>query len=203
MRLLERRKRQLEDRLSAGVRGSRLATAAARPVRAIPRRALERHHSVSSSTGSTASSLPNGSGAIRRLSADARATASFLGTSSRSVMTRTSTALTTRQRQARQAYISSRRKGTTNDQQDDQGRHRRVGNCASSLLQGIEYYRNADPSETVPGLMHVVLGGYHVGDTQIVAAFDVDAEKVGLDLSKAIWASRTTRSGSPTCRPSV
>jgi myo-inositol-1-phosphate synthase len=65
-----------------------------------------------------------------------------------------------------------------------------VGNCASSLLQGIEYYRSADPSETVPGLMHVVLGGYHVGDTQIVAAFDVDAEKVGLDLSKAIWASQ-------------
>ncbi|MGA2211437.1 MAG: inositol-3-phosphate synthase [Acidimicrobiales bacterium] len=65
-----------------------------------------------------------------------------------------------------------------------------VGNCASSLLQGIEYYRTADPSETVPGLMHVVLGGYHVGDTQIVAAFDVDAEKVGLDLSKAIWASQ-------------
>jgi myo-inositol-1-phosphate synthase len=65
-----------------------------------------------------------------------------------------------------------------------------VGNCSSSLLQGIEYYRNADPSETVPGLMHVVLGGYHVGDTQIVAAFDVDAEKVGLDISKAIWASQ-------------
>ncbi len=65
-----------------------------------------------------------------------------------------------------------------------------VGNCASSLLQGIEYYRNADPSETVPGLMHVVLGGYHVGDTEIVAAFDVDAEKVGLDLSKAIWSGR-------------
>jgi myo-inositol-1-phosphate synthase len=65
-----------------------------------------------------------------------------------------------------------------------------VGNCASSLLQGIEYYRNADPAETVPGLMHVVLGGYHVGDTEIVAAFDVDSEKVGLDLSKAIWASQ-------------
>jgi myo-inositol-1-phosphate synthase len=65
-----------------------------------------------------------------------------------------------------------------------------IGNCASSLLQGFEYYRNADPNENVPGLMHVVLGGYHVGDTEIVAAFDVDAEKVGLDLSKAIWASR-------------
>jgi myo-inositol-1-phosphate synthase len=65
-----------------------------------------------------------------------------------------------------------------------------VGNCASSLLQGIEYYRSADPSEPVPGLMHVTLGGYHVGDTEIVAAFDVDAEKVGLDLSKAIWAGQ-------------
>jgi len=64
-----------------------------------------------------------------------------------------------------------------------------VGNCASSLVQGVEYYRNADPSEEVPGLMHVVLGGYHVGDVDFVAAFDVDAEKVGLDLGKAIHAS--------------
>jgi myo-inositol-1-phosphate synthase len=65
-----------------------------------------------------------------------------------------------------------------------------VGNCASSLLQGIEYYRSADPAESVPGLMHVTLGGYHVGDTEIVAAFDVDSNKVGLDISKAIWAGR-------------
>jgi myo-inositol-1-phosphate synthase len=64
-----------------------------------------------------------------------------------------------------------------------------VGNCASSLVQGVEYYRNADPNEEVPGLMHVVLGGYHVGDVDFVAAFDVDAEKVGLDLGKAIHAS--------------
>jgi len=64
-----------------------------------------------------------------------------------------------------------------------------VGNCASSLLQGVEYYRDADPNDRVPGLMHVSLGGYHVGDTQFVAAFDVDAAKVGLDLSKAIFAS--------------
>ena len=63
-----------------------------------------------------------------------------------------------------------------------------VGNCASSLVQGVEYYRNADPNEEVPGLMHVVLGGYHVGDVEFVAAFDVDAEKVGLDLGKAISA---------------
>jgi myo-inositol-1-phosphate synthase len=65
-----------------------------------------------------------------------------------------------------------------------------VGNCASSLLQGVEYYRNADPSESVPGLMHVELGGYHVGDVEFVAAFDVDAAKVGLDLGKAIWAGQ-------------
>ena len=63
-----------------------------------------------------------------------------------------------------------------------------VGNCASSLVQGLEYYRNADPDETVPGLMHVVLGGYHVRDIEVVAAFDVDAAKVGLDVGKAILA---------------
>src|SRR6476661_4312425 len=63
-----------------------------------------------------------------------------------------------------------------------------VGNCASSLVQGVEFYRNADPTERVPGLMHVELGGYHVGDVQFVAAFDVDADKVGLDLGKAISA---------------
>jgi len=65
-----------------------------------------------------------------------------------------------------------------------------VGNCASSLVQGIEYYRDADPSDTVPGLMHVSLGGYHVRDVEFVAAFDVDAAKVGLDLGKAIFASQ-------------
>ena len=65
-----------------------------------------------------------------------------------------------------------------------------VGNCASSLIQGIEYYRNADPSETVPGLMHVTLGGYHVSDVEFVAAFDVDAAKVGLDLGKAIFSGQ-------------
>jgi myo-inositol-1-phosphate synthase len=65
-----------------------------------------------------------------------------------------------------------------------------VGNCASSLVQGIEYYRNADPDESVPGLMHVVLGGYHVGDVEVVAAFDVDAAKVGLDVGKAIFSGQ-------------
>ncbi len=65
-----------------------------------------------------------------------------------------------------------------------------VGNCASSLIQGISYYRDADPKEVVPGLMHVVLGGYHVGDLQPVAAFDVDVTKVGADVSKAIFAGQ-------------
>jgi myo-inositol-1-phosphate synthase len=63
-----------------------------------------------------------------------------------------------------------------------------VGNCASSLVQGFEYYKDAEPDEEVPGLMHVVLGGYHIRDVEVVAAFDVDAEKVGLDLAKAISA---------------
>jgi len=65
-----------------------------------------------------------------------------------------------------------------------------VGNCASSLVQGLEYYRNADPAEDVPGLMHVVLGGYHVRDVEVVAAFDVDAAKVGLDVGKAIYSGQ-------------
>src|SRR5580658_593021 len=65
-----------------------------------------------------------------------------------------------------------------------------VGNCASSLLQGITYYRDADPADVVPGLMHVDLGGYHVRDLQVVAAFDVDAAKVGTDLSKAMLAGQ-------------
>ena len=65
-----------------------------------------------------------------------------------------------------------------------------VGNCASSLVQGLEYYRDADPADDVPGLMHVELGGYHIRDIELVAAFDVDATKVGQDLSKAIFAGQ-------------
>jgi myo-inositol-1-phosphate synthase len=65
-----------------------------------------------------------------------------------------------------------------------------VGNCASSLIQGVTYYKDAQPSDNVPGLMHVVLGGYHVRDLEFVAAFDVDASKVGSDLSKAIEGGR-------------
>ena len=65
-----------------------------------------------------------------------------------------------------------------------------VGNCAASLVQGVHYYRDADPTQKVPGLMHVQFGPYHVRDIQFVAAFDVDAKKVGRDLSEAISASQ-------------
>jgi myo-inositol-1-phosphate synthase len=65
-----------------------------------------------------------------------------------------------------------------------------VGNCASSFVQGIRYYRDADPAEPVPGLMHVDLGGYHVRDVEFTAAFDIDADKVGKDLSEAIFAGQ-------------
>jgi myo-inositol-1-phosphate synthase len=65
-----------------------------------------------------------------------------------------------------------------------------VGNCASSFVQGVQYYRDADPAESVPGLMHVDLGGYHVRDIEFTAAFDIDADKVGKDLSEAIFAGQ-------------
>jgi myo-inositol-1-phosphate synthase len=65
-----------------------------------------------------------------------------------------------------------------------------VGNCASSLVQGVFYYKDAAEDQFVPGLMHVNLGGYHVGDVEFVAAFDVDADKVGKDLSEAIWSGQ-------------
>ncbi len=65
-----------------------------------------------------------------------------------------------------------------------------TGNCASSLVQGVHYYKNADPNEFIPGLMHTVLGGYHVGDIEFSAAFDVDADKVGKDLSEAIFSGQ-------------
>ncbi|MGN8128963.1 inositol-3-phosphate synthase [Paenarthrobacter sp. 22069] len=64
-----------------------------------------------------------------------------------------------------------------------------VGNCAASLVQGVQYYKDADPNETIPGLMHVEFGPYHVGDVEFVAAFDVDGKKVGVDLADAITAS--------------
>ena len=65
-----------------------------------------------------------------------------------------------------------------------------VGNCASSFVQGVQYYRDADPAQDVPGLMHVDLGGYHVSDIEFSAAFDIDADKVGKDLSEAIFAGQ-------------
>src|SRR5258706_16389706 len=64
-----------------------------------------------------------------------------------------------------------------------------VGNCASSLVQGVHYYRNAKPGDKIPGLMHVDLGGYHLRDVEFVAAFDVDRNKVGKDLADAIYAA--------------
>jgi myo-inositol-1-phosphate synthase len=64
-----------------------------------------------------------------------------------------------------------------------------VGNCANSLIQGVTYYRDADENESIPGLMHTRFGPFHVGDIEFVAAFDVDAAKVGVDLADAIWAS--------------
>jgi len=65
-----------------------------------------------------------------------------------------------------------------------------VGNCASSLVQGVEYYKNAPDDQFVPGLMHVNLGGYHIRDIEFTAAFDIDVEKVGKDLSEAIWSGQ-------------
>jgi myo-inositol-1-phosphate synthase len=64
-----------------------------------------------------------------------------------------------------------------------------VGNCANSLVQGVEYYKDAAIDQEIPGLMHAVVGGYHISNIKFVAAYDVDAKKVGLDLADAIWAS--------------
>src|SRR5579862_6992767 len=65
-----------------------------------------------------------------------------------------------------------------------------VGNCASSFVQGVHYYRDADAKQSIPGLMHVDLGGYHVRDIEFSAAFDIDSEKVGKDLSEAIFSGQ-------------
>ncbi len=64
-----------------------------------------------------------------------------------------------------------------------------VGNCANSLVQGVTYYKDAAIDQEIPGLMHAVIGGYHISDIEFVAAYDVDAKKVGLDLADAMWAS--------------
>jgi len=65
-----------------------------------------------------------------------------------------------------------------------------VGNCANAFVQGVQFYKDANPDEPVPGLMHVDLGGYHVRDIEFTAAFDIDSEKVGKDLGEAIWAGQ-------------
>src|SRR5690606_36173368 len=65
-----------------------------------------------------------------------------------------------------------------------------VGNCASSLVQGVQYYKDAGEDDHIPGLMHVNLGGYHISDIEFSAAFDIDVDKVGKDLSEAIWAGQ-------------
>ncbi|HZC05327.1 MAG TPA: inositol-3-phosphate synthase, partial [Ktedonobacterales bacterium] len=65
-----------------------------------------------------------------------------------------------------------------------------AGNCASSLVQGVEYYKHAADDAFIPGLMHVNLGGYHIRDIEFTAAFDIDQEKVGKDLSEAIFAGQ-------------
>ena len=64
-----------------------------------------------------------------------------------------------------------------------------VGNCANSLVQGVTYYKDAALDQEIPGLMHATIGNYHISNVKFVAAFDVDAKKVGLDLADAIWAS--------------
>jgi myo-inositol-1-phosphate synthase len=83
---------------------------------------------------------------------------------------------------------------STNGHRIDDGKVRvaivGVGNCANAFVQGVTYYRDADPAKLVPGLMHVDLGGYHVRDIEFVAAFDIDSEKVGKDLSEAIWSGQ-------------
>ena len=90
--------------------------------------------------------------------------------------------------------MASNGKGSTNGHRPTDGKIRvaivGVGNCASSLVQGREYYENAKPGDLIPGLMHVDLGGYHIRDIEFVAAFDVDKTKVGKDLSEAIFAGQ-------------
>lgn len=75
-----------------------------------------------------------------------------------------------------------------------------VGNCASSLVQGVEYYKDTKDEDKIPGLMHNNFGGYRVRDIEFVAAFDVDALKVGKDLSEAIEASQNNTIKFATCR---
>jgi myo-inositol-1-phosphate synthase len=95
--------------------------------------------------------------------------------------------------------VSKNGKATTNGRANGVARYQEdkvrvaivgVGNCASSFVQGVQFYKDADPTESVPGLMHVDLGGYHISDIEFTAAFDIDADKVGKDLSEAIFSGQ-------------
>jgi len=90
--------------------------------------------------------------------------------------------------------VATNGKGSTNGHRPADGKIRvaivGVGNCASSLVQGRQYYENASPGDLIPGLMHVDLGGYHIRDIEFVAAFDIDKTKVGRALSEAIFAGQ-------------
>jgi myo-inositol-1-phosphate synthase len=92
----------------------------------------------------------------------------------------------------KESHAMATSNGTTNGRARSNGKVRvaiiGVGNCANSLLQGVEYYKDAPEDKAVPGLMHVDLGGYHISDIEFVAAFDVVKGKVGVDLADAIWA---------------
>src|ERR1700740_271473 len=95
-------------------------------------------------------------------------------------------------RRAKDRYLVRENMKTEDLMSDSNGKVRvaiiGVGNCANSLLQGVEYYNDADDDHFVPGLMHVNLGGYHIRDVEFTAAFDVVTGKVGEDLADAIWA---------------
>ena len=92
------------------------------------------------------------------------------------------------ERKERMASTDGSRNGKTRSSEKVRVAIVGVGNCANALVQGVQFYRRADSSDFVPGLMHVDLGGYHVGDIEFTAAFDVTSEKVGKDLADAIWA---------------
>jgi myo-inositol-1-phosphate synthase len=120
---------------------------------------------------------------IRERAADTRRTTNEL------IVEALSRRLENRRRGDTMASTTARRNGRT---RRDDGKVRvaliGIGNCANSLVQGVEYYKDADPAEFVPGLMHVDAGGYHVRDIEFTAAFDVTTDKVGKDLAEAIWA---------------
>ena len=170
IRILEGRRSRVEENLER-VRGATPAAASASTRTPRPCSGTARRPPSARSAGSASSSTPNG------------ATPPTPAPSRRC-----------RARQpARTASVPPRPPPTPTSQEKPMGSIRvavvGVGNCASSLVQGVHYYRDADPSQTVPGLMHVKFGEYHVSDVEFVAAFDVDDKKVGKDLAEAINAS--------------